>query len=194
MCKLQQAGRECGGHASLDWTTKCFDYAPNTDWPNLADWHESFPHVFLEFEPDATIPLYPRDYFFLENGKQCMGFAYLGGRIILGSLFMRNFDVQFDRLADKVRMVRADCGRPADAGFEAFYFAHSDTRVAGVRSNKTLPGKVAEPQTARPALLLAAIASLAFIAIGVGYSLACRRYEARAAADGFDKAEMVYEL
>jgi predicted cupin superfamily sugar epimerase len=41
---------------------------------------------------------------------------------------MRNFDLQFDRQNEKVRMVRADCNPAPGFDFNAFYMAHTDDR------------------------------------------------------------------
>lgn len=60
-----------------------------------------------------------------------MGFAELDSRIILGGLFMRNFDVQFDKEGGVVRMVRADCSPEKQINFEDFYMHHSDDRMPG---------------------------------------------------------------
>lgn len=108
--------------------TRCYEFRPSSKYPTLEDWLESFPHIYMLFEPNAYIPLYPRDYFFLENGLQCLAFDYIEGRIILGGVFMRNFDLQFDRQNEKVTMVRADCNPAPGFDFNAFYMAHTDDR------------------------------------------------------------------
>lgn len=124
----EKSGRKCGGHRTLDWNTKCFDFRPNAEFPDLESYHESFPHVYLIFYPNAYIPIYPRDYFFLENGRQCFGFDYLEGKLILGGVFLRNYDVQFDRENQVVKIVRSNCSSDPNVNFEKFYLKHSDDR------------------------------------------------------------------
>lgn len=81
--------------------------------------------------PNATIPLYPRDYIFLDSfdmfsSRFCFGFEYLGDRIILGGIFMRNFDILFDKNNKIVKMTRADCSSEKNFDFEKFYMHHKD--------------------------------------------------------------------
>jgi len=130
ICKQRLYNRSCGGLSKVKTSTRCFAYSQTPEYPTLEDWFESFPHVYMQFEPDAFIPLYPRDYFFLENGLQCLAFDYLDGRIILGGVFMRNFDLQFDRANHQVRMVRADCNPTPGFDFNSYYMAHKDDREA----------------------------------------------------------------
>ena len=190
-------GRECGGFKAIDWNTKCFDYTPSEHFPTLEEWYESFPHVYMVFEPNATIPLFPRDYFFLENGKQCMGFAYLDGRIILGALFMRNFDVQFDRDNLLVKMVRADCSQEKIPEFRSFYFNHQDARYDPANMLKsTVDQKTTEKQEYTPSGLLVFAVSAALIIAILIYSVYCRRYQnTDSNSHEFVRAEKIdYEL
>lgn len=124
--------------------SRCFTYTPTKAYPTLEDWFESFPHVYMLFEPNAYIPLYPRDYFFLENGLQCLAFDYLEGRVILGGVFMRNFDLQFDRDNQKVRMVRANCSPAPGFDFFSYYMAHTDDREEVHPIDKTKAPEIAE--------------------------------------------------
>lgn len=198
VCKEQYEGRECGGFQALDWNTKCFKFDPSERFATLDEWYESFPHIMLEFEPNASIPLYPRDYFFLENGLQCMGFSYLEGRIILGGLFMRNFDVQFDRENQILRMVRSDCGKVPDPNFKAFYYHHSDPRYNPSKPIKTkIESKDLDIKTTggKPEFWIIAVFSFIFILSIVIYAIFFRRYEDReSGASNFNRVEMVYEL
>ena len=92
-CADVNSGRTCGGHRSIEMNTKCYDFSPSQAYPNIEDWYESFPVVTFTIGTDAQIILYPRDYFFLEHDRQCFGFDYLRTKMILGSIFMRNYDV-----------------------------------------------------------------------------------------------------
>lgn len=80
----------------------------------------------MNFEPDSIIPLYPRDYLYLEDKNYCLGFSVLSDRIILGGLFMRNYDILFDRENRVVQMVRSNCNPKAGFDFEKYYINHSD--------------------------------------------------------------------
>lgn len=190
---------ECGGFKVLNWDSKCFDYIPSDKFPDLETWWESFPHVYMMFEPNALIPIYPRDYFFLENSQQCMGFAYLDSRIILGSIFMRNFDVQFNRDNGTVKMVRADCSPESDFNFSSYYMHHTDHRPQGQR-----PAKQSASNQPRKSLDDADVdlyqwsCFLIFCCLAVvllAYSIYCRRYKDRhAGINEFQRIENAVEI
>jgi hypothetical protein len=137
----------------------------------------------------------------LENGRQCLGFSYLDGRIILGGLFMRNFDVQFDRENKKLRMVRSDCGNVPEPNFEAFYFQHSDPRydpTKRLKKEKVVPSSYITAD--RPSSWIVVLVSILVITGVVTYSVIYRRYRDREDRDAypeagtFNKAEMVFEI
>lgn len=125
-CSSGDPNRSCGGHKEAGYGAKCFSYSPTKDFPNLESWFESFPHLYFIFEENATIPLYPRDYLYLDDNRYCMGFDYLDSRIILGGIFMRNYDILFDRKNKKVEMVRANCNPKEFSNFANYYRNHTD--------------------------------------------------------------------
>lgn len=87
----------------------------------------SFPIIYFGFVPDFSIPVYPRDYFFQDGDKHCLGFDYVEDRVILGAGFMKNHDIQFDRVESVVRIVRAEC-QPGEYFDPNFDFARHYTR------------------------------------------------------------------
>lgn len=130
ICKQKDKyNRRCGDLAKVNTDTRCFTYQSTSDFPTIEAWYESFPHVYFLFAPEAYIPLYPRDYFFLEGSEVCMVFDYLEERIILGGAFMRNYDIQFDRNNSIVKMVRSECSPMDGINFDEFYMHHIDDRV-----------------------------------------------------------------
>lgn len=155
----------------------------------------------MVFEPNALIPIYPRDYFFLEDGQQCMGFAYLGSRIILGGIFMRNFDVQFSRDTGIVKMVRADCSPKENFNFSSYYIHHFDHRSDEERPTDTVPNK----ENQRPKSLQESDIDLfqwltffifcGLVSLFLIYSLFLRRYRKRSTGlNEFQRIENAIEI
>ena len=131
-CADPHSGRTCGGHKSIEMSTKCYDFSPSASFPNIEDWYESFPIVTFKFGDNVSLDLHPRDYFFIENDRQCFGFDYLKTKMILGSIFMRNFDVQFDRQNSKIRIARANCSGDDEASLDRHYGKTGEEKLSQV--------------------------------------------------------------
>lgn len=107
----------------------------------------SFPIVYFGFYPDVVIPVYPRDYFFKDEHKYCLGFDYVDDRIILGAGFMKNHDIQFDRVESKITIVRSECeiGQRLDDSFnfETYYRKHDEDRTwVQTITGESIDGKI----------------------------------------------------
>jgi len=175
-------------------SNRCYNFNPSSEFPTIEDFFESFPHVYMVFDPNAYIPLYPRDYFFLENGMWCLAFDYLDSRIILGGAFMRNFDIQFDRQNGLVSMMRSDCSQEKNFDFVNYYLHHTDDRGIDIETEGAVLVKEDTPGSSQPRKKVApkdeaelsqtARVSIIFIAaslglLGIFYSIFCRRYTNR---------------
>jgi len=159
---------------TISYKNKCFAYSPSTVYPTVDDWTESFPHVYMEFDPFALIPLYPRDYMYLEDGKMCMGLDYLTQRIILGGIFMRNQDILFNKNNNTVQIVRADCTPKPSFNFTKYYGKHSDGIEDDFR--KKITEEKAKAQEERP---MSPTDTLTMIVLGIGlciFVIFCRLY------------------
>lgn len=174
VCAEAIPGRDCGGFKWFESMDACLSYIPSTKYRNIEEWLETFPHIYLSFEPNAIVTLYPRDYIFeQEDGKQCISFEELDDRIILGATFMRNHDILFDQVAGTVSIIRAQCNAEKDFDFINYYGKHDDSKVHEIRRNQV-----------EQALLKARLKWIIWISfvLGVGgcaLVLVCRIYIAR---------------
>jgi Xylanase inhibitor C-terminal len=126
LCSKGNPNRTCGGMNNVGNSNMCFPFTTSETYPSIEVWFESFPHLYMIFDPNAVIPLYPRDYIYKEGNNYCLGFSVLSSRIILGGLFMRNYDILFDRDNKVVKMTRSNCNPEAGFDFESYYIEHKD--------------------------------------------------------------------
>ena len=72
---------------------------------------KSFPPLDFMFSQDAQYRWFPEDYFINEElkGQWCIAMEYLGGRLILGGVFMRHYDIYFDKANSKIKFARSKC-------------------------------------------------------------------------------------
>lgn len=83
------------------------------------------------------ISLNPRDYFFSENNMQCLSFGVLDSRIILGSTFMRNHDILFNKPNNTVSIARSACSLSSSvAELQSYYKYHDDSMIKEYRRKK----------------------------------------------------------
>ena len=160
-------------------------YFPTEEFPTAEAWLESFPHLYLTFEPAAVVTFFPRDYFSAQpEGKYCLAFDYLGGRVILGGIFFRNFDIQFDRASSTVSFVRAECAPVEGFNFTKYYKNHRDRFTETIRPKPEAPLLRFLKRAVLPVcLLLAATICL--------WLLFVRRFRGR---DAFEAARVREEL
>ena len=106
-CRINH--KNCGGERNrIDKSNRCF--IPDTSSSdNLKKWFETFPKLIFRFQGDAEYIWFPTEYLYKENGKLCIAFDYLHGRIILGGVFMRHYDIFFNKDKKVIRFVRSKC-------------------------------------------------------------------------------------
>ena len=72
---------------------------------------KSFPPLDFMFSENALYRWFPEDYFIFEKRKDewCIGMEYLANGLLLGGVFMRNYDIYFDKVHSQIKFVRAQC-------------------------------------------------------------------------------------
>lgn len=171
--------RRCGGINNFVFAqgSKCVTYFASEEFPTAEDWLESFPHLYLTFEPAAVVTFYPRDYFSAQpDSKYCLAFDYLGGRIILGGIFFRNFDIQFDRSSSIVSFVRSECAPVEGFNFTKYYKDHTDRFTEFIRPKPESPLLRFSKRVILPVCLLLAAAICVWL-------LFVRRFKGRTALE-----------
>lgn len=106
-CK--QSKGNCGGNKGYQ---ECYKYIPFM-FRNDDDFMNTFPVFDFQFEGGAVVKWFPQDYFVggPENeGYKCIGIKVLKD-MILGALFMRNYDVSFEKNSKSITFVRSNCGK-----------------------------------------------------------------------------------
>jgi hypothetical protein len=85
-------------------------YSHNKEkYQTIEDFFHTFPSFTFQFK-GADIDWSPADYFFYNNNldSYCIGIEPLND-LLLGEIFMRNFDIQFDPEKQRVGFVRSNC-------------------------------------------------------------------------------------
>lgn len=89
---------------------------PSENYTTLSNFYASFP--VLTFTFDLTKPVYwhPEDYLFHAKNTNyyCVGVQPLRD-VIIGAIFMRNYDIFFDKTTRTVSLVRANCSFTPDS-------------------------------------------------------------------------------
>lgn len=97
--------------AKHDQFKECYYY--NKDlYPYLNDFLRTFPLMTFYFNGNIPYYWYPQDYMVQpldSNVHYCVGVKSLN-HVILGALFMRNYDIYFERTAKAIGFRRANCG------------------------------------------------------------------------------------
>ena len=106
-CKQKKAN--CGGNKNYQ---ECYRFMPFM-FKNDDAFMSTFPVFEFHFEGDAVVKWFPQDYFVggPENeGYKCIGIKVLKD-MILGALFMRDYDVSFEKSGKAITFVRSNCGK-----------------------------------------------------------------------------------
>lgn len=94
---------------------ECYHVNP-LKYPKMNEFVSTFPIFDFKFAGGETIKWYPQDYFVASGSSksyQCIGIKVLKD-MILGALFMRNYDISFEKNGKKITFVRANCGKTND--------------------------------------------------------------------------------
>lgn len=75
----------------------------------IDEWFSTFPILTFWFGEDAEYKWFPQDYLYVEGENFCIAFDYLEGRIILGGVFMRHYDIFFNKHKETVSFARSKC-------------------------------------------------------------------------------------
>lgn len=184
LCSQGLSDRTCGGYKDFSVAIKL--YYNSTAYKTVEDWYESFPHIYFSFYPDAVISLYPRDYIYYESdGVYRLGFDVLDSRIILGGIFMRNYDILFNRIDRTVTIVRSECS-PSEAGFDfkQYYFHHPDDehykniKEEAAKKHKEEGDGLGIDLESNPLVrVLVIVVALIIFSLGMFYFLVVRRFD-----------------
>ena len=99
----------CAGNRGFQECYHAYPFKYKTD----DDFMDTFPTFEFEFEGHGIVKWFPQDYFVggPENaGYKCIGIKVLKD-MILGALFMRNYDISFEKSGKKITFVRSNCGK-----------------------------------------------------------------------------------
>ena len=91
---------------------ECYHFNPVL-FPTTYDFLKTFPSFEFKFAGNAAIKWLPQDYFVKmadNNAYLCIGIKTLKD-MILGALFMRNYDVSFEKSGKKIMFTRSSCGK-----------------------------------------------------------------------------------
>ena len=88
---------------------------PTDLYPNYKDFLHSFPVLTFIFDQNKKVFFYPEDYLYqYENSDlYCPGIISLKD-LILGAIFMQNYDITFDKINKKLAITRANCSQSQD--------------------------------------------------------------------------------
>lgn len=98
--------------AHNDFYKECYHW-DRRKYPILNDFFKTFPKMTFYF--NGVIPYYwhPQEYLVQpldSNTHYCVGVKTLS-HMILGAIFMRNYDIHFDRTAKQIGFARSNCGQ-----------------------------------------------------------------------------------
>jgi hypothetical protein len=99
----------CGGHSRYQ---ECYSFNKYL-YKNVDDFFNTFPKMTFKFNNDVEWAWHPQDYMVAAIGSSnhyCIGVKALKD-IILGAIFMRNYDIHFDKIKKRVSFVRSNCGK-----------------------------------------------------------------------------------
>ena len=98
----------CGRHNKYQ---ECYPFNKHA-YKDIDEFFATFPKLTFKFNKDVEWAWYPQDYMVAALGSSahyCIGVKALKD-IILGAVFMRNYDIHFDKVKKKVHFVRSNCG------------------------------------------------------------------------------------
>jgi len=102
----------CGGTGAHH---ECYHFDAKK-YESFESFAKTFPEISFQFNENERVKWLPRDYLAvsLESKEHfCIGVKSLKTPI-LGALFMKNYDVYFDRINKKIEMTRSNCGSSDD--------------------------------------------------------------------------------
>jgi hypothetical protein len=93
----------------------CYAFDVNS-FSDIQMFFSTFPPIVFVFNDNIEITWHPREYFYFDDDQvsYCIGIQPLKD-LILGSIFMKNYDIQFDLTNQKVGFTNADCNRQRSA-------------------------------------------------------------------------------
>lgn len=103
--------KEMGNCSYYNEFRECY-YWDKKKYPVLNDFFRTFPILTFYFNQILPYKWYPQDYLVApldSNLHYCVGIKSLS-HTILGALFMRNYDIYFDKTAKKIGFIRSNCG------------------------------------------------------------------------------------
>jgi hypothetical protein len=88
---------------------------PNEMFDNLRDFYDSFPVLELIFDNDKPVSWFPEDYLYKADDTHyyCVGIEPLRD-VILGAIFVKNYDVLVNKENKTVTFTRANCSQIRD--------------------------------------------------------------------------------
>lgn len=94
---------------------KCFVF-PSENFSTRQVFYDSFPVFSLIFDLNKSVLWHPEDYLFQVRSTKyyCVGIEPLKD-VILGAIFMRNYDILFERDSKKISITRANCSQSQDS-------------------------------------------------------------------------------
>ena len=99
----------CAGHETFK---ECY-FWDRHEHPILNDFLRTFPPMTFFFNDNIPYKWHPQDYMVQPLDSEvhyCVGAKTLT-HVILGAIFMRNYDIVFDRTEKKIRFQRANCSK-----------------------------------------------------------------------------------
>jgi hypothetical protein len=109
----------CGGKPKLD-NTYCVVYDPSV-YGNLETFYGTFPKFYFNLDNSAEIVWFPKDYLFTNSELSNSNIEFCSSINMedqettrnqfstFGSLFLRHYDIYFDRKKSEVSFVRSEC-------------------------------------------------------------------------------------
>lgn len=104
----------CGGESRFE---ECYSISSRHK-EDVQNYFKTFPLIEFSFEGDMKYRWYPYDYL-IKNGdldQYCVGIKALKD-MILGAVFMRNYDVLFDKSRKLIGFARSDCSGAGDVPY-----------------------------------------------------------------------------
>ena len=101
--------KNCAGSEEYE---ECYHFNPK-HYKNLDEFLATFPPINFTFNGNINFNWNPYDYLVQALGSKqhyCPGVKMLKD-VILGAVFMRNFDVYFDKVQKQISFTRSNCGK-----------------------------------------------------------------------------------
>lgn len=153
----------CGGQKSLN---DCFKF-DESEYSSIKAFYETFPVMTFVFKGGAEYKWHPQEY--LSNPKNmntvfCIVVKPFT-KVILGDTFMRNYDIQFDQSAKKIRFARANCGQDTNSDDSNDTFEPDITSSEGGDGKLNISAALSDQGYQFLVIYSAGVAGLIFIGI-----------------------------